>query len=213
MNKKLVSKLAFIADKNVWLSVRLHLDCFPLEHLWLEFTTYTSISRFINYFTLLSNYHNDSKHSFLKTNSLFIYIWNLHFGIYLNKNILVNVKYKRQDNRPFNIPLFHTPQFIRSRVQVLFLVYRSGCCFYSTRVACTLELGLRENSQFKLSRQDIPLFYTPQFKRSRVQVLFLVHRSGCCFHSTRVACTLELGLRENGVFSLKTMPRVDIFLK
>ena len=127
MNKKLVSKLAFIADKNVWLSVRLHLDCFPLEHLWLEFTTYTSISRFINYFTLLSNYHNDSKHSFLKINSLFIYIWNLHFGIYLNKNILINVRYKRQDTRPFYIP------------------------------------------QFKLSRQDIPLFIllnlsAPEFK-------------------------------------------------
>ena len=140
------------------MSVRLHLDCFPLEHLWLEYTTYISISRFINYFALLSNYHNDSKHSFLKINSLFIYIGNIYFGIYLNKNILVNVRYKRQDTLPFYIP------------------------------------------QFKLSRKDIPLFYTPQFKRSRVQVLFLVYRSGCCFHSTRVACTLELGLRENGAF-------------
>ena len=192
------------------MSVLLHLDCFPLEHLWLAYTIYISISRFINYFPLLSNYHNDSKHSFLKINSLLIYIGNIYFGIYLNKNILVNVGYKRQDTLPFyiplfklsrkDIPLFYTPQFKRSRVQVLFLVYRSGCCFHSTRVACTLELGLRENPQFKLSRQNIPLFYTPQFKRSRVQVLFLVYRSGCCFHSTRVACTLELGLRENGAF-------------
>ena len=105
----------------------------------------------------------------MKINSLFIYIGNTYFGIYLNKNISVNVRYKRQDTRPFYIPLFYTPQFKRSRVQVLFLVYRSGCCFHSTRVACTLELGLRENSQFKLSRQDIPLFIllnlsAPQFK-------------------------------------------------
>ena len=131
-------------------------------------TTYLSISRFINYFPLLSNYHNDSKHSFLKINSLFIYIGNIYFGIYLYKNILVNVRCKRQDTLPFYIPLFYTPQFKRSRVQVLFLVYRSGCCFHSTRVACTLELGSRENYKFKLSRQDIPLSYTPQFKRSRI---------------------------------------------
>ena len=85
----------------------------------------------------------------MKINSLFIYIGNTYFGIYLNKNISVNVRYKRQDTRPFYIPLFYTPQFKRSRVQVLFLVYRSGCCFHSTRVACTLELGLRENGVFR----------------------------------------------------------------
>ena len=96
----------------------------------------------------------------MKINSLFIYIGNIYFGIYLNKNILVNVRYKRQVTLPFYIP------------------------------------------QFKLSRKGIPLFYTPQIKRSRVQVLFLVYRSGCCFYSTRVACTLELGLREMGYFSL-----------